>query len=70
MVSVLPCVVRTCAVRPFFAMVAGELGETDPSKYPTGNVANASSGVCILRLVDEAGSRGGDQNPGPQHQDS
>ena len=38
------CVAKTCAERPVFARMVGELWEADPSKCPRTREANASSG--------------------------
>ena len=52
-----PCVVKTCAVRPVFARVVGELRAADPSHVQGPVKQNASPGNNP-RLRDEGGSRG------------
>ena len=52
-----PCAVKTCAVRPVFARVAGELRAADPSNAQ-GPVKQSASQANNLRLRDEGGSRG------------
>ena len=44
-VCVPPCAAKTCAVRPVFAWVAGELWAACPSNCPRASAANASSGA-------------------------
>ena len=55
-----PCVSKSCAVRPVFARVAGELWAADPSKNQIGHEANA---VLWHTL-------GYQQHPGPENQHS
>ena len=62
-----PCAGTTCAVRPVFAWVVGELWAADPSKCPRAMKQNASPGNN-LRLRDEgaagAGAAPRTQKPG------
>ena len=64
-----PCAVKTCAVRPGFARVVGELRAADPSKVQGPVKQNASLGE-----QSEAPRRrwkpGQEQNPRPENQDS
>ena len=64
-----PCAVKTCAVRPVFAPVVGELRAPHPSKCPRAHEANASPGE-----QSEAPRRrrkpGQEQHPGAENQDS
>ena len=64
-----PCAVKTCAVRPVFARVVGELRAADPSNVQGPVEQNASPGE-----QSEAPRRrwkpGQEQNPGPENQDS
>ena len=56
-----PCAVKTCAVRPVFARVVGELRAADPSNLQGSVKQNASPGDN-LRLRDQGGSRGRSRN--------
>ena len=64
-----PCAVKTCAVRPAFAWVVGELRAADPSNVQGPVKQNASPGE-----QSEAPRRrwkpGQEQKPGPENQDS
>ena len=64
-----PCAVKTCAVRPVFALVVGELRAPHPSKCPWALKQNASPGE-----QSEAPRRrqkpGQEQYPGAENQDS
>ena len=63
------CAVKTCAVRPVFARVVGELRAADPSNVQGPVKQNASPG-------EQSGAPrprwkpGQEQNPGPENQDS
>ena len=63
------CAVKTCAVRPVFTHVVGELQAADPSSCPGGIKQNANSGE-----QSEAPRRswkpGPEQRPGPENEDS
>ena len=64
-----PCAVKTCAVRPVFARVVGELWVADPSSVQGRVKQNASAG----QQSEAPGPRwkpGQEQNPGPENQDS
>ena len=67
--SVPPCVATTCAERPVFAWVVGELWAADPSKCTRAHEANASSGTkseaprCCWKSARQ-------QHPAPESQDS
>ena len=64
-----PCAVKSCAVRPVFAGVVGELRAADPSKVQGPAKQNASP-----REQSEAPrprrKPGQEQHPGPENQDS
>ena len=64
-----PCAVKTCAVRPVFARMVGELRAADPSNVQGPVKQNASPGE------QSEGPRprwkpGQEQNPGPENQDN
>ena len=59
------CAVKTCAVRPVFARVVGELRAADPSNVQGPAKQNASPGE-----QSEAPRRRWKQNPGAENQDS
>ena len=64
-----PCAVKTCAVRPVFARVVGELRATDPSNVQGSVKQNASPGQQS-EAPRPRWKLGQEQNPGPENQDS
>ena len=64
-----PCAVKTCAVRPVFARVVGELGAADPSNVPGRVKQNASPGEQSEAPRPRWKPRQ-EENPGPENQDS
>ena len=64
-----PCAVKTCAVRPVFARVVGELRAADPSHVQAPVKQNARPGDQSEALRPRW-KPGQEQNPGPENQDS
>ena len=64
-----PCVAKTCAVRPVFARVAGELRAADPRIRSKRLEANASLGAHSEAPVRSLGA-GHQQHPKPDNQDN
>ena len=64
-----PCAVKTCAVRPVFARVVGELRAADPSNVQGPVKQNASPGEQS-EAPRPRWKPGQEQNPGPENQDS
>ena len=64
-----PCAVKTCAVRPVFARVAGELRAADPSNVQGPVKQNASPGGQS-EAPRPRWKPGQEQQPGPENQDS
>ena len=64
-----PCAVKTCAVRPVFARVVGELQAADPSNVQGPVQQNASPGEQS-EAPRPSWKPGQEQNPGPENQDS
>ena len=64
-----PRAVKTCAVRPVFAQVVGELRAADPTNVPGPVKQNASPGEQSEALR-RRWKPGQEQNPGPENQDS
>ena len=64
-----PCAVKTCAVRPVFARVVGELRAADPSNVQGPVKQNARPGEQS-RGSETKWKPGQEQNPGPENQDS
>ena len=64
-----PCAVKTCAVRPVFARVVGELQAADPSSVQGPVKQNASPGEQSEALRPRWKPMQ-EQNPGPENQDS
>ena len=64
-----PCAVKTCAVRPVFARVVGELRTADPSNVqgPVKQIAGPGEQSEAPRRRQKPGQ---EQNPGPENQDS
>ena len=64
-----PCAVKTCAVRPVFARMVGELRAADPSNVQGPVKRNASPGEQSQGLRPRW-KPGQEQNPGPENQDN
>ena len=64
-----PCAVKTCAVRPVFARVVGELRAADPSNVQGPVKQNASPGEQS-EAPRPRWMPGQEQNPRPENQDS
>ena len=64
-----PCAVKTCAVRPVFARVVGELRAADPSHVQGPVKQNARPGDQS-EAPRPRWKPGQEQNPGPENQDS
>ena len=64
-----PCAVKTCAVRPVFARVVGELRAADPSNVQGPIQRNASPGEQS-EAPRPRWKQGQEQNPGSENQDS
>ena len=64
-----PCAVKTCAVRPVFARVVGELRAADPSNVHGPVKQNASPGEQS-EAPRPRWKPGQGQNPGPEIQDN
>ena len=64
-----PCSVKTCAVRPVFAQVVGELWAADPSNAQ-GFVKQIASPAEQSEALRPRWKPGQEQNPGPENQDS
>ena len=64
-----PCAVKTCAVRPVFARVVGELRAADPSNVH-GPVKQNASPEAQSEALRRGWKPGQGQNPGPGKQDS
>ena len=64
-----PCAVKTCAVRPVFARVVGELRAVDPSNVQGPVKQNARPGDQS-EAPRPRWKPGHEQNPGPENQDS
>ena len=64
-----PCAVKTCAVRPVFARVVGELRAAGPSNIQGPVKQNASPGEQS-EAPTPRWKPGQQQNPGPENQDS
>ena len=64
-----PCAVKTCAVRPVFARVVGELRAADPSNVRGPVQQNASPGEQS-EAPRPRWKQGQEQNSGPENQDS
>ena len=64
-----PCAVQTCAVRPVFARVVGELRAADPSNVHGPVKQNASPGEQS-EAPRPRWKPGQGQNPGPENQDN
>ena len=63
-----PCAVKTCAVRPVFARLVGELRAADPSDVQGPVKQNASPGDPSEALR-QRWKPGPEQHPGPENQD-
>ena len=66
---VTPCAVKTCAVRPVFARVVGELRAADPSNVQGPVKQNARPGDQS-EAPRPRWKPGHEQNAGPENQDS
>ena len=64
-----PCVAKTCAERPVFAQLVGELWAADPSKRPRAHEAKASSGAQS-EAPRRSWKSGHQQHVGPENRDS
>ena len=64
-----PCAAKTCAVRPVFARVVGELRAADPSDFQGPVKQNASPGQQS-EAPRPRWKPGQEQYPGPENQDS
>ena len=64
-----PCAVKTCAVRPVFARVVGELRAADPSNVQGPVKQNASPGERS-EAPRPRWKPGQEQNPGPENRDT
>ena len=64
-----PCAVKTCAVRPVFARVVGELRAADPNNVQGPVKQNASPGEQS-EAPRPRWKPGQEQHPGPENQDS
>ena len=64
-----PCAVKTCAVRPVFARVVGEMQVADPSNVQGLVKQNASPGAQS-EAPRPRWKPGQEQNPGQENQDS
>ena len=64
-----PCAVKTCAVRPVFARVVGEVEAADQSSVQAPVKQNASPGEQC-EAPRPRWKPGQKQNPGPENQDS
>ena len=64
-----PCAVKTCAVRPVFARVVGELRAADPSNVH-GPVKQNASPEAQSEAPRRGWKPGQGQNPGPENQDN
>ena len=61
-----PCAVKTCAVRPVFALVVGELRAADPSNVHRPVKQNASP-EAQSEAPRQGWKPGQGQNPGPEN---
>ena len=64
-----PCAVKTCAVRPVFARVVGELRAADPSNVQ-GPIKQNASPEQQSEALGRRSKPGQEQHPGPENQDS